>query len=70
MSQWTITVQGTGADHNVRNVPHLAMVFVRALRDAGHHIVSTTLTQGARQDIVDLVDLATRKSVPPGDDCV
>jgi hypothetical protein len=56
MGQWNITIRGTGVHHNKHNptdANRMAAEFVKALKAAGHNVVSASITFGVDEDITD-----------------
>ncbi len=73
MGNWNITVRGIGAHHNkdnLRDANVMTADFVRALKAAGHSVVSASFTYGGEDDLtkVEPEKLATTSSTKPESD--
>lgn len=56
MGNWNITIRGIGPHHNEdspEDANRMASAFVRQLKNAGHIIVSASITHGGEDDIHD-----------------
>lgn len=64
MGQWNITIRGTGCHHNkggafssktgsATDANRMAAEFVKELKEAGHAVVSASITYGGDEDITD-----------------
>lgn len=65
MGDWNITVRGVGSHHNTDNPADANVMtasFVRALKAAGHIVVSATFTYGCADDLTE-VEPASSESV-------
>lgn len=54
MGNWNITVRGVGCHHNRKlasDANRMAAAFVQHLKDAGHTVVSATITYGGEDDV-------------------
>lgn len=54
MGNWNITVRGVGIHHNrkqPRDANRMAAEFVKKLKDAGHTVVSASITHGGEEDL-------------------
>ena len=56
MGNWNITIRGVGAHHNKaypKDADRMAAAFVKELKEAGHQVVSATITHGGEADLSD-----------------
>ncbi len=71
MGNWNITVRGVGSHHNPSNPKDANVMtadFVRALKAAGHMVVSASFTYGGEDELTSAAPVAHSESTKPESD--